>query len=205
MFVNLKGELIMIGDFNIRMDKLEDLDTITFSYFLSRLGLLNPVGFATHQTQHLVITKETLNCVAEVRKAFTLSDHAFINAVLMVEKCNKMKTEVSFRKIKSITLEEFKCDLAEFSKTLLSLDEPLDHLVHEYNTTLTDILNKHAPLKTKMVKIIHRQHWFNDCIRCEIILRCKKEHDWNKNATVYRWNAFYQQRHSVSNLMDSAK
>ena len=28
--VNLKGELIMIGNFNITMDKLEDPDTITF-------------------------------------------------------------------------------------------------------------------------------------------------------------------------------
>ena len=32
--VNLKGELIMIGNFNFRMDKLEDPDTITFADFL---------------------------------------------------------------------------------------------------------------------------------------------------------------------------
>ena len=113
------------------------------------------MGFATHQSQHtidLVITREILSCIAEVRKGFTLSNHAFISAVLIVEKCNKTKTEVTFRKIKSITLEEFKDDLAEFSKTFVSLDELLDHLVHEYNTMLTDILNKHAPLKTKTVK-----------------------------------------------------
>ena len=62
--VNLKGELIMFGDFNIRMDKPEDLDTITFTDFLSGLGLQNHVGFTTHQSQHttdLVITKETLS------------------------------------------------------------------------------------------------------------------------------------------------
>ena len=102
--VNLKDELIMIGDFNIRMDKLEDPDTITFTAFLSGLGLQNHVSFATLQSQHtidLLIARETLSCIAEIRKGFTLSDHAFINAVLMVEKCNETKSEVSFRKIKS--------------------------------------------------------------------------------------------------------
>ena len=193
--------------FNIRMDKLEDPDTITFANFLSGLGLQNHVGFATHQSHHsidLVITRETWSCIAGVRKGFTLTDHTFINAVLTVEKSNKIKTKVSFRKIKSITLEEFKCDLAKFNETLVSLDEPLDPLVHEYNIALTDILNKHAPLKTKMVKIIHRMPWFNDCIRCEIILRHKKEHDWNNNPTVHSLNAFYQQGHFVSNLTDSS-
>ena len=37
--VNLKDELSMIGDFNIRMDKPEGPDTITFTDFLSGLGL----------------------------------------------------------------------------------------------------------------------------------------------------------------------
>ena len=116
--VNLKGELITISDFNIRMDKPEDPDTIIFTDFLSGLGLQNHMGFATHQSQHtkdLVITKATLSCIADVRKGFTLSYHAFINAVLMMENCNKMKTKVSFRKIKSITPEDFKHDLAKLS------------------------------------------------------------------------------------------
>ena len=125
--VNLKGELIMIGNFNIRIDKPGNPDTITFADFL-KLGLQNDLGFAIHQCQHttdLVIIRETLSCIAEVRKGFTLLDHAFISAVLMVAKCNKTKTKVSSRKIKSITLEEFKCDLAEFNANFVSLDEPL--------------------------------------------------------------------------------
>ena len=193
----------------------------------------NHVGLATHQSQYtidLVITRETLSCIAEIRKGFTLLDNAFITVVLMVEKCNKTKTKECFMKKKSIALEEFKCDqvplrannfsvtfgcfsrkflylfdLAEFAKTFISLNEPLDHLVHEYNTTLTDILNKHTPLKTKTVKIRHRQPCFNDHIRCEIILRCRKECDWNDDPTAHSRNAFYQQRCIVSNLMDSAK
>ena len=37
--VTLNSELIMIGNFNIRIDKPEDPDTITFADFLSGLGL----------------------------------------------------------------------------------------------------------------------------------------------------------------------
>ena len=109
--VNLKGELIMIGNFNIRMDKLEDPDTITYADFLSGLGLQNHVGFTTHQSQHaidLVITRETSSCIAEVRKCFTFIGSCFHQCCADVEKCNKTKTKVSFRKIKSVALEEFK-------------------------------------------------------------------------------------------------
>ena len=198
----------MIGNSNIRMDKLEDLDTITFADFLSRLGLQNHVGFTIHQFQHtidLVITRETSSCIAEVRKGFISLDNAFINDVLMVEKCYKTKTKVSFRKIKPFTPEEFKHDLAKFSKTFISLDEPLAIWSMSKKSTLTDIPNKHTQLETKVVKITHRQPWFNDHKGCEIILRCKKDHDWNNDPTAYSWNAFYQQRHFVSKFMDLAK
>ena len=46
--VNLKGELIVIGNFNIRMDKLEDPDIFTFAHFLSGLGLQNHMAFTAH-------------------------------------------------------------------------------------------------------------------------------------------------------------
>ena len=48
--VVVKGELIINGNFNIRKDKQEDMDTITFTDFLSGLGLQNHVGFTTHQS-----------------------------------------------------------------------------------------------------------------------------------------------------------
>ena len=56
-----------------------------------------------------------------------------------------------------------------------------------------------------MVKKAHQQPWFNDRIREEIILRCKKEKAYNKDPNEYTLNAFYQQRRHVLNLIKTAQ
>ena len=48
-------------------------------------------------------------------------------------------------------------------------------LVDMYNVKLSEVLDNHAPQKTKTVKISHHQPWFNDFIKEQIVLRRKKE------------------------------
>ena len=48
--------------------------------------------------------------------------------------------------------------------------------VEGYNIELKGVLDKHAPEKTKIVKITHQNPWFNDKIKEEIRVRRKKEH-----------------------------
>ena len=47
--------------------------------------------------------------------------------------------------------------------------------VETFNNYLKSVLNKHAPLKSCTVKVTHKQPWFGDKIKSEIILRRKKE------------------------------
>ena len=55
------------------------------------------------------------------------------------------------------------------------------------------ILDNHVPEKTKHVKKVHNQPWFNDKIKQEIILRHYKERLYRANSYTYTLNAFYQQ------------
>ena len=50
-----------------------------------------------------------------------------------------------------------------------------------------------------------KQPWFNDRIKKEIILRCKKEKAYNKEPNEYTLNAFYQERRYVSNVIKTAQ
>ena len=93
-------------------------------------------------------------------------------------------------------------------KVALQTTEPVENLqdlVTSYTSTLSPTLDTHAHLKTKMVKKAHKQPWFNDRIRDEIILRCKKEKACYKDPNEYILNAFYQQRRHVSNLIKTAQ
>ena len=66
-------------------------------------------------------------------------------------------------------------------------------------------LDKHAPPKTKLIKVSHKQPWFTDKIKEEIRIRRKKELSWIKDPNDYNYQAFYNQRRYCSNIIKAAQ
>ena len=87
------------------------------------------------------------------------------------------------------------------------MDEELDlhHLVEVYNQNLAEILDIHAPLKSKTLKITHIQPWFNDKIKREILLRRRLEWRWLQDPTQYNLQSFYYQRRHIANIIKTAQ
>ena len=81
----------------------------------------------------------------------------------------------------------------------------LYHLVDVYNQILAEILDIHAPLKSKTLKITHIQPWFNDKIKTEILLRRRLEWRWLQNPTQYHLQSFYYQRRHITNTIKPAQ
>ena len=106
--------------------------------------------------------------------------------------------------MKSIDQKKFSEDLKVTLQRTESVKD-LQDLVAAYNSVLLSTLDTHASLKIKRVKKVYEQLWFNDRIKNEIILRCKKEKAYNKEPNKYTLNAFYQQRRYVSNLIKMAQ
>ena len=87
--------------------------------------------------------------------------------------------------MKSIDQNKFSLNLSEVFNT-----EPESHMdrVLQYNTELRNVLQKHAPEKSKYIRNTHQQLWFNDNIKSEIVLRRKKESIWKRDQTPEAWN-----------------
>ena len=81
----------------------------------------------------------------------------------------------------------------------------VEDLVTSYNSILSEILDKHAPLKSQRLHPCHSQPWFTDRIKEEIRVRCMKECMWKNNPTEYNFNAFYQQRRYVANIKQAQR
>ena len=81
----------------------------------------------------------------------------------------------------------------------------LDELIHLYLQALGDMLNTHAPLKTKQLRSTHTQPWFCNRIKSEIILRHKSEQKWGQYPTEYNYWAFYHQWRHVANIIKTAE
>ena len=81
----------------------------------------------------------------------------------------------------------------------------LHDVVTEYNTNLAGILESHAPLKQKKCKSCHNQPWSNDRIKDEIKIHRNKEWKFREDPNAYNYQAFYNQRHYVTNLIHQSQ
>ena len=77
--------------------------------------------------------------------------------------------EITYRKIKSIDLDRFREDLRS-SELCNKIYPSLDDMVSGYDSSLSSILNKHAPLKTKTLVCRRRVPWFNSDIKSSILV-----------------------------------
>ncbi|WAR22120.1 hypothetical protein MAR_016094 [Mya arenaria] len=72
------------------------------------------------------------------------------------------------------------------SQTLQSIEGTTEELVERYNTGLQELLDKHAPLQTKVITIRPNTPWYNDSLRAAKRNRRKAERKMRKsNLTVH--------------------
>ena len=68
--VNQSGKMLLLGDFNIKVNDKEDPDTITFSGFLESFGMYNQVFFPTHRYNNaldLLLNPQQNKIIANVK------------------------------------------------------------------------------------------------------------------------------------------
>ena len=108
---------------------------------------------------------------------------------LFVDRPIPARKHIKYKKLKSIHQSKFSFDLSEAFYI-----EPKSHVdrVQQCNTELRNVLDKHAPEKSKYIRNTHQQSWFNDNIKSKIVLG-RKQRIWKSEQTPYAWNAFYQQ------------
>ena len=77
--------------------------------------------------------------------------------------------------------------------------------MHCYNTTLLEVLNKHAPMKEKEVVLCPHAPWYTDTVRRAKQERRKAERRWKKtNLTIYR-DILKEKQQEANALCEEAK
>ena len=196
----LRGTLILMDDLNIHMDDKADPGTVTFTDFLDSLGLVNHTQFPTHVSGHtldLIITQEDSNNILTVARGHMLLDHHFIDVMLKSASETVDCERITYHNSKIFSPQDFSNDVGNVLGELDLEAMDLYQAVETFNNSLKSVLNKHAPVKSHTVKVTHKQPWFDDKIKSEIILRRKKKEDWIMKPSPYTLNAFYVQRRHV--------
>ena len=118
-----------------------------------------------------------------------ISDHFCVLSTLEIIKLAFPQKIISFRKLQCIDSSCFKHDILESPLADLdTLDSP-EELASTYYSALSDILNKHAPIKQKCVTIRPIAPWFDDDISLARRSRRKAERRWRATGlTVHLQN-----------------
>ena len=175
---------------------------------LRYLGFLQHVNKPTHRSGHtldLIITRQCDFVLASAPTTdYFLSDHCSILCDLKVEKPALLTKTVSYRKIKDIDRQTLRDEVTE-TKLCLNSPNNLDDLVDRYNSTLSSILNRHAPLLTKRFKIRPLVPWFNNGIKQARKERRRAGKKWRCTGSAYDFLEFKSKRRYTTYLMNAAR
>ena len=203
--VTSPGKMIIVSDINIHTNKEQHPDSTLFQETLDGLGLRDHVDFATHHfgnSLDAVITSQDDPIVNTVVQGELFSDHHWVFFNITSSIIMYQVEEIDYRKIKPISPGTFAGDIS----CELELSD-VDHLnlklgLALYNSTLTKVLNWHAPMKRKSAPIRKQVPWFTESIRDEVRKHRQLEQIWRQDkVNLDKYQDFCTQCRLVSNLL----
>ena len=112
----------------------------------------------------LVITRDTPdNIVAGVSVDTLISDHNIVQCNLLLVKPRRGRQKITYIKYTAINNIKFITDL-EQSTLFTNPSDQITGLSRQYNSTITGLIDKHAPLITPVITLRQRTPWFSEDI-----------------------------------------
>ena len=203
----LRGKLVLLGDFNVHVDSRSDPESTQLTSLLNAFGMVQHVKDATHIDGHtldLVVSRESDDIVKLCKVSAFASDHNCVHVLLKAGNVHPPRKEISFRKVKSISSQALSEDI-QSSALSHALPSDTDEAVSLYNTVLCELLEQHAPLKTKAIAQRPQQPWMNDSIR-EAKKQCRRsERLWRKTKLTVHRQSHKEHCEAVKTLIKKAK
>ena len=150
----------------------------------------------THESECLVLNTPIADCY--------LSDHSTVLYNLALQKPQLTVKEVSFRKTKAINIDAFQDELRS-SQLWQNPPSTLQDLVSSYNSTLSRLIDKHAPLTKKTITMRPCVPWFNDEIKAAKQLWRKYERIWRRTGLESDRLRFKNVRNHANHAMELAR
>ena len=205
-----KGNLCIMGDFNIHVDDINDAEAIKFLALLHSVNLQQMITVPTHDEGHTldhVITNYNDNLVGNIR-VFNpgLSDHSAIVFKIQVPKPSPSKRRIKYRKTKNIDLQELgrKLQQAHLHDEIAATDDVNKQLTI-FIDKLSSIFNDVAPLKTGTITVRPNCQWYNSDIRkCKRSLR-KHERAYLKIKSSTHKKEFIAARNKFNKMLTDTK
>ena len=207
--VTTKSEIIITGDFNFHVDLPDDNDARRFLELLDGFCLKQHVTFPTHKYGHtldLLIFRNNSDIVSSVEIDYPcLSDHQAVMASFFIPDKMRPKTIIkSIRQLNKIDNDRFRQDILKsdlINKPALTLNL----LCEQFTSTLTELINKHAPLREIHCTERISKPYITDNIRLEKSIRSRLETRYRKSRLAIDLDSFRNQTRKLKKLITTAR
>jgi hypothetical protein len=199
-------DIVITGDFNIHVNT-SNHHSNRLSEILHTFNLKQLISFPTHSSGHtldLLITHSSSNLVSfAFPQDNCISDHLSVIAQLDIPKSKTSKTTFTYRPLKSIDTDLFSNDIKSAFSNYASLD--INSLVTLYNSTLSSLLDKHAPERTITCSPRSSNPWFSSTLLIEKRRKRRLERLWRKTGKTSDRLAFRKQCHAFNHLLQKSQ
>ena len=194
----------MLGDFNFHVNDSADVHAKKFLTTLTSFNLIQHVRIPIHEklnTLDLVISRGDLSVANILTDDSVQSDHSAVLFTISSLRPGLPKATIQFRKWRNVVLDKFQHDLQE---SLRDMPQDLEEAAQAYNSRVTSVVDKHAPLHTKEVVIRPDAPWY--CSELEHEKRIRRRLEREKKVTRLEVDraAYAEQRNKYNHLSDKA-
>jgi Reverse transcriptase (RNA-dependent DNA polymerase)/Endonuclease/Exonuclease/phosphatase family len=208
-FVSQPSEILITGDFNFHVDPPVPQCDTQFLTCLDTFSLIQHIGFPTHTSCHtldLLITRSSSKLITSVTFDDPgLSDHMAILCTLEIPARQRpARITKTVRNYRSIDIDLFSQDILAsslFSSPATGVEPYLD----QFNSTLSEILDMHAPIKSVCYTPRTNKPFFTEEIRKERSKRSKLETIYRRTHLASDLHKFKAQARLVAKLLTSAR
>ena len=197
---------LIVGDLNFHVNTDTYVDAKTFKSLLHQFDLIQHVNVPTHtagKTLDLVISRGDVSVKGICTDPSVRSDHFAILFTLSSRSPGLPKLTVTYRSGKSVDHDQLWKDIGDaFSEFTYS---DVESAVHNYDKVLQNIVDKHAPEKTRLVTIRPEAPLYNPNWAEEKILKRKYERKYNKSKLAVDRELYCHQRDKYNNLLNTTK
>ena len=205
-----KSKLVLVGDLNVHFDVENDPVAKKVSKMLDTYGLQQLVTSSTHrcnQILNVVICKEN-DCPVVSFKVIDplISDHSAVEFLMETQRPSLPHTTLNYRQIKKINIEDFRTDIVNCRLLLPeNLGDEIDEVVENYDSALSDILDKHAAIKSKVISIKPTVPWYNDSVAEARRNKRRCERKWRATRLCVHRQIYQDARDKLHAVIDEAK
>lgn len=203
----LPSNFIICGDFNIQIDSANSFSR-QFLDLLDSWNLQQHISFPTHIHGHIIdllLTPSNLDNISSVRSSDWISDHVWITATLdFSSPVAPQKELLVYRNFKDIDLDKLKDDLRR-SELITAPKGSAEGLYEQFHTTLTHLLDQHAPIRHKKQIVKKACLWSNPEIVKAKQLKRQYERAYKRDKCSVNRSRLRRQINYFNRLVSKAK